>query len=142
MLVRASRIADFYSSRTNAKITITDGDREAKQQAEVMYKAIKQNDTAKYVNKKALNPILEVYQAHANESEDEVVEYLTFIIETEIESGVHISKHLSGLAFDVRNRDMTDQEKKTFEEAVQAAGGRVLPEGNPPHFHVQFSAEN
>lgn len=63
---------------------------------------------------------------------------MTLVIEDQVGRKVFISKHLTRQAFDVRSRDMTAGQKRTFKQVVQDIGVSMIEEGKPPHLHIQL----
>ena len=74
----------------------------------------------------------------ANKNKSELIEEIKSEIDTQINQGIYISKHLKHGAIDVRSRDMSNEEKKQFEEAAKEVADTVILETIPPHFHLQF----
>jgi hypothetical protein len=137
----AGEVADNYFSKTGQDIVVTDGVRTAEDQASAMvYKLENGDDLSIYTNKEAVKEIKEAYNAavEAGKSKDEIVSDVTGVIQSQVDSGVYVSKHLAGNAFDVRSQGMTPAQKQDFRKSVAEAGGTVIEEGIPPHFHVQF----
>ena len=72
------------------------------------------------------------------------VEAMAAAIREQVNKGEYVSKHLSGYAFDVRSRIMSDCEKKSFEAVIKEVLGSadsshlLTNEPGEPHFHVQF----
>jgi hypothetical protein len=62
---------------------------------------------------------------------------MTAVIEAQMANGEHISKHLTSTAVDVRSRN---RDKELFLHVATNTPGvtRLLEEGIPPHFHLQF----
>jgi predicted nucleotide-binding protein len=139
---KADAIADAFFAQTKKNIVITDGVRTAADQAVQVLAKIKANDLSIYLNQKAAQ---EIKRAHdvavaAKKPQAEVLKAMTAVIEDQIKRKVFISKHLTGRAFDVRNRDMTAKQKQTFKQVVQHTGGvSMIEEGKPPHFHLQLA---
>ena len=63
------------------------------------------------------------------------------IIEEEAAGGRALSRHLRAGAIDLRTRDLTADQIKRMQIAVEATGGRHLLEGAPPHLHVDLPAK-
>lgn len=106
-----------------------------------MYKKILAHDPGIYTNHKAASEIkaaFDLAQSHGKK-EAETIQAMTKVIENQINAKVFISRHLTGKAFDVRNTDMNSKQQNSFKQVVQKVGGAtVLPEGKPPHFHIQL----
>lgn len=139
---KVNEIADAFFSRTARKIVITDGTRTPAQQALQVYNKILKNELTIYTNHAAANEIKAAYDRAKSQGKPkaEVLKAMTAVIEGQVARGDLISRHLSGRAFDVRNKDMTPKLQDVFKQVAQTVGGvTVLPEGNPPHFHVQLT---
>lgn len=53
-------------------------------------------------------------------------------------AGRYLSRHLSGMALDLRTRNLTTDQVAAVSAAVKSLGGRALYEGTPPHLHVDL----
>jgi hypothetical protein len=138
---KAGEIADAFFNLTGKDIVLTDGNRTALDQATQVYAKILSHDLTIYTNQKAAQEIKAAYDSavSAGKSKGEVIKAMAAVIEKQIRNKVYISKHLTGKAFDVRSRDMTTNQKKTFKQVVQTIGGlTMIEEGKPPHFHIQL----
>ncbi|HLO28828.1 MAG TPA: D-alanyl-D-alanine carboxypeptidase family protein [Anaerolineales bacterium] len=138
---KVREIADAYYEKTKRNIVITDGTRKAADQADRMFTKLRIGDdvVALYKNKDAAKAVKEVYdKANADKKPDEQIKAaMTAVIEEQIKQGVYISNHLEAGAVDVRKRDMSKDEKKTFIEVAEAKGVHVLEEAKPPHLHLK-----
>ena len=75
----------------------------------------------------------------AKKDREERVAALERVIRAQIDRGVFISAHLREGAVDIRNRDMTQAEKRAFLDGVDEVGGVLaLEESRPPHYHLQI----
>jgi hypothetical protein len=63
---------------------------------------------------------------------------LAGVIETQLSRGIVLSKHLLGLAVDIRSRNLSSREKNLLRKAAEPHASRVIEETRPPHFHVEF----
>jgi|ERR1700686_770324 len=138
---KINEIADAFFNLTKKKIVITDGTRTAAQQAVQVYKKILAHDLTIYTNHKAANEIKAAFDLAQSQgkTETEIIQAMTKVIENQMKGKVFISRHLTGKAFDVRNTDMNAKQQNSFKQVVQMVGGAtVLPEGKPPHFHIQL----
>ncbi|WP_218920057.1 hypothetical protein [Chondromyces crocatus] len=136
------RIAESYHRRTGKELVITSGVRDALSQADAMYDLFKLGaDVAGlYRNKGALREIQRAYEEGraASRSEGSVVAAMGEVIRRQVESGVYISAHLRAGAVDVRNRDMSANEKRALLDSVlEVDGVSALEETKPPHYHLQ-----
>lgn len=139
---KVNEIADAYFNLTKKKIVVTDGTRTAAQQAVQVLNKILENELTIYTNAKAAKEIKVAYDLATSQgkSRADTLKAMTAVIESQIGRGVYISRHLTGRAFDVRNKDMTPKQQTAFKQVAQTVGGvTVLPEGKPPHFHVQLT---
>jgi len=139
---KVNEIADAFFSRAGRKIVITDGTRTAAQQALQVYNKIIKNDLTIYTNHNAANEIKAAFDLAKSQGKPkaEILKAMAAVIEGQVARGDFISKHLTGRAFDVRNHDMTANLQAVFKQVAQTVGGvTVLPEGTPPHFHVQLT---
>ena len=135
-------ISERYYAKTNKAITITSCIRTAKSQAKALYDKLKAGDdiVKLYVDKESIQAIKAVYDAkHKNEKAENVIAEMAQVIEAQIENKKYISKHLGGLAVDIRSRDLDESEKYIFKEVVaENKDLTLLNEGKPPHFHIQL----
>jgi peptidyl-tRNA hydrolase len=139
---KVNEVADAFFNLTNKKIVITDGTRTPQQQALQVYNKILTNDLGIYINHKAANEIKVAFDLAKSQgkAKADILNAMAVVIEKQIASKVFISRHLTGRAFDVRNKDMTPNQQNIFRQVIQTRGGMtVLPEGKPPHFHVQLT---
>ena len=138
-----SQIADEYYARTAAGIYVTSGTRTAAQQAGAMYYKLAHGDLLnEYNNRHAANEISQAYinGVAAHKAEAGIISDMTTVISNQMSNGVYISRHLRGGAVDVRNRDMSREQKAAFLESVRAVNNvTVLNEGIPPHYHLQIN---
>lgn len=107
-----------------------------------VYAKIQAHDLTIYTNHKAALEIKAAYDRAkaAGKPKSEVLAAMAAVIEDQVERRVFISRHLTARALDVRNNDMTSEQKRVFKQVVQAIGGvTLLEEGKPPHFHLQLA---
>jgi hypothetical protein len=139
---KVGEIADGFFTETGKDLVVTDGARDAEDQAKAMFDKLELGDDLQglYSNKDAAAEIEDAYNEaqEAGKSDEETKEAMQAVIEEQIGNDVFISRHLTEKAFDVRSRDMTADEKAAFKKSVEDAGGKVITEGKPAHFHVQF----
>jgi hypothetical protein len=139
---KVGEIADAFFNLTKKKIVITDGTRTPAEQAVQVFNKIVAHELTIYTNHKAANEIKAAFDLARSQgkSKSDTIKAMTAVIESQVERGVFISRHLTGKAFDVRNKDMTAKQQAVFKQVAQTIGGvTVLPEGKPPHFHVQLT---
>lgn len=138
---KIEEIANAFFNIANRDIVITDGVRTAHAQAVQVYAKILSNDLTIYVNQKAAKEIKVAYDVavNAGKPKADVIKAMAQVIQTQIDNKVYLSKHLTGRAFDVRNKGMTPKHKNTFKQVVQTVGGTsMIEEFKPPHFHLQL----
>jgi hypothetical protein len=139
---KVNEIADSFFNLTKKKIVITDGTRTSAEQAVQVFNKILSHDLTIYTNHKAANEIKAAFDLAKSQgkSKADTLKAMTAVIDSQVKGGVFISRHLTGKAFDVRNKDMTAKQQAVFKQVAQTVGGvTVLPEGKPPHFHVQLT---
>ena len=139
---KVNEIADAFFNLTKKKIVITDGNRTVAQQAVQVYKKILAHDLTIYTNHKAASQIKAAFDLAQSQGKTnaETIQAMTLVIESQMKAKVFISRHLTGKAFDVRDTDMNSKQQNSFKQVVQkVSGATVLPEGKPPHFHVQLA---
>jgi hypothetical protein len=139
---KVNEVADAFFNLTNKKIVITDGTRTPQQQALQVYNKILANDLGIYINHKAANEIKAAFDLAKSrgKAKADILNAMAAVIAKQVERKVFISRHLTGRAFDVRNIDMTPNQQNIFKQVIQTLGGMtVLPEGKPPHFHIQLT---
>lgn len=138
-----STIADAYYAATSSEIVVTSGTRTAESQAGAMYDKFQaggEGEVNLYRDTDSAQEIYDVYKAAIDAGSDRAtgVSQMTAKIQSQIDAGTFISKHLKSGAVDVRSRDMTDDQKKAFRTAAEATASSVLLETSPPHWHLQF----
>ena len=137
-------IGKEYFEKTRKMLTITSGNRTAKQQAEAMYPNLKAGTLQKYSNKQALKEIQDHYNMtlknKPNMTEKEIISELTQIIQYQINLDIYISKHLRRGALDIRSKDMSDEDKKIFIDILKKHKVAYYDETNTqrPHYHLNF----
>lgn len=139
---KVNEVADAFFNLTNKKIVITDGTRTPQQQAVQVFNKILAHDLGIYINHKAANEIKAAFDLARSQgkSKTDVLKAMSAVIEKQVANKVFLSRHLTGRAFDVRNKDMTPKQQNIFKQVIQTIGGMtLLPEGKPPHFHVQLT---
>ncbi|HVA80293.1 MAG TPA: hypothetical protein VNF29_05165, partial [Candidatus Binataceae bacterium] len=144
-----TKIAYGYYLLTGRELEVTSGLRTADEQAREMRKKAQYGEVrflGLYIRHNLAEKIWEAYdKAHkAGAGEDGEVEAITAVIREQVNKGEDVSKHLSGSAFDVRNRTMNSCERDSFEAVVKEVLGSadsshlLKNEPGEPHFHVQF----
>ncbi|HTA77449.1 MAG TPA: hypothetical protein VK791_09855 [bacterium] len=141
MLDKVNQIGQKYHAVTKKMIHITSGNRTRPGQAQAMYTKFKNNGSVKlYSDQKNAQEIKDAYdkgiKEHKNEST--VVKAMTDVIDSQVRRSAYISYHLVGRAVDIRKKGMTSSEIEAFRKAVQGSGARLLNEGEPFHWHLQW----
>jgi len=131
---------DFYLS-TGRDLVVTSGSRNPVGQAKAMFEKFSDGASGDdYVNQKALKEIRDAYDegAAAGLSKDEVVENMRSIIQSQVNSGIFVSKHLNNGAADVSVTGLNSKERRQLYKSARASGFKVHPEGHPRHLHVEL----
>ena len=108
------------------------------------YKARRNPSTFRdYKEPRLSGPIEEAFKtSSARAGEEATVAAMAAVIQAQVNKGQYISEHLTGRAFDVRNRTMNGCEREAFELMINLVlGPRHLIKhelGGEPHFHVQL----
>jgi len=137
--IKVGNMADAYNETTDKKLVVTDGSRTAQGQASRMHYKITNGEGVRlYANRAAANEVLDAYSnaVAANLERNEVISSMADVIADQMARGVYISGHLRDGAVDFRSRDMTGGDHHAFRAAAGAS--KVLREGVPPHYHVEF----
>jgi hypothetical protein len=137
-------LADAYYKKRKKDIVITSGTRTVAEQASAMYGKLEEgDDLSVYGNQTAAKAVKDAYNSakNAKKSAADIKSAMSAVIQKQVDEGTYISNHLRAGAFDVRNRDMSDEDKKAFKEAASGVDGLAAPieEGKPPHFHLQLN---
>lgn len=141
---RLASIATRYHAATGKRLVVTGGDRDAHQQAKLMYKKIEGDEDllALYVRTELVRPILAAYEAEKSakrHSERSVIAAMTKVIKAQVEQGEFVSRHLAFGAADVRARGLRDSDVAALKAAVRAEPGvQLVDERNStsPHLHL------
>ena len=136
-----ARIADDFHRRTGRGIVITSGTRSSREQADAMFDKLRlgQRLTSLYLDFDAASEIEAAYRASQRRGRAPCVAAMARAIDAQMRRGRFISRHLHASAADVRSRDMTRRQRRTFEQVVAAIPEvSLLAEGTPPHFHLQL----
>jgi hypothetical protein len=133
-------IAANFTRLTGKRLFITSGVRNARGQAAAMYDKFRAGSNGSdYANQPALREIRQTYLRDVDRrSRSEVIHAMTEVIARQIQRGVFISRHLSGRAFDIRSVDISAPDRAALDRIVHEQGGQLLPEGHPPHIHIQL----
>jgi len=135
------RIAGSFHLATGKPLFVTSGTRTPASQAAAMYVLLsKGSDLSLYKDQAAAQAIRTLFLAgqQAEQDKAQILAAMTAALEEQVNQGTYLSQHLTGRAVDIRNRDMTPQEKATFEQIARGFAALVLEEEIPPHYHLQF----
>jgi hypothetical protein len=139
---KIGEIADKYYDKNKKDLVVTSGTRTAAEQASAMYTKLEGGDTLSvYANKTAVADIKKAYDdaKTAKKSKDEIIAAMKDVIQGQVDKKIYISDHLKEGAVDIRNNDMSADDKKKFVEASKEAGITPLEETIPPHFHLEIN---
>ncbi|RXR25586.1 hypothetical protein [Sphingobium fluviale] len=138
---QVEQVAVEFMRHTGKKMVVTSGTRSAREQAAAMYDKFGAGASGSdYSNRRALREIKAAYVTGRMAGQDRHGTILAMeqVIERQIKNGVYISRHLIARAIDIRVNGLAAGERQALHDAVRKAGGKVHPEGRPPHLHVQF----
>jgi hypothetical protein len=140
---KLERIANAFFQKTGKTLVVTSGTRGPKRQAQAMYDllALGTDIVSLYKNSRAAEQLKKRYDEgrSAGKKEAAIVADMTSLIERQIAQGFFVSAHLRAGAVDVRNRGMSDADKRAFLAAVREVNGvSLLEEAKPPHFHLEI----
>lgn len=139
---RIDRVADLYFFATGKSLVVTDGQRTVAEQASAMLAKLTKDGVEKvrglYANKSLVNEVIVAYQSKTTAAAR--LAAMTATIQSQVDRDEYISRHLTGMAFDVRSNGMTKADQAAFKAAATRAGGVLVNETTTgePHFHVQF----
>jgi hypothetical protein len=135
------RVGEQYRHRTGHEIHVTSGTRSPEAQAEAMYDKLArgQNILRLYRDEDATREIVQAFRSTRRRDRNASVRAMAGVIRAQMRRGVYISRHLVAGAADIRSRNMSRRERRIFEGLVrQEHDIELLPEGAPPHFHLQL----
>jgi hypothetical protein len=140
---KLQQIANGFHRRTGKGLVVTSGTRGPKRQARAMYELLDLGtDLATlYKNSKAAAELEATYEAgrRAGRDESTIVAHMAALIERQMKRGVFVSAHLRAGAVDIRNRNMSETDKRAFLDSVNEVDGiRLLEEAKPPHYHLEI----
>lgn len=136
-----AQLAVAFRAASGRTFHVTSGVRTPLEQAEAMFDKLASGAslTGLYRDYEAARQIEQAYQRARRSGRARCVAAMTRVLTSQIARGLYISRHLYSGAVDVRSRDMTPRERRTFRTvATRQRGVRVLEEGRPPHFHLEF----
>lgn len=136
-----AQLAVAFRAASGRTFHVTSGVRTPLEQAEAMFDKLASGGTLTglYRDYEAARQIEQAYQHARRSGRARCVAAMTRVLMGQIARGLYISRHLYSGAVDVRSRDMSSRERRTFRTvAARQRGVRVLEEGRPPHFHLEF----
>ncbi|MCK1386855.1 hypothetical protein [Bradyrhizobium sp. 21] len=142
MTARMNRIGTAYTARTGRMLFVTSGTRGPAEQARAMFDRFSRNAPGPhYSNQHAFNQIRRAYDAgrNAGHSNQQIVQEMTGVIQTQVDGGAFISRHMQDGGVDIRTRlgAMTTADQQVLRDiVVNQEHGEMLPEDD--HIHLQF----
>lgn len=136
-----AQLAVAFRAASGRTFHVTSGVRTPLEQAEAMFDKLASGGTLTglYRDYEAARQVEQAYQRARRSGRARCVAAMTRVLMGQIARGLYISRHLYSGAVDVRSRDMSSRERRTFRAVVaRQRGVRVLEEGRPPHFHLEF----
>jgi len=136
-----AQLAVAFRAATGRTFHVTSGVRTPFEQAEAMFDKLASGGTLTglYRDYEAAHQVELAYQRARRGGRARCVAAMTRVLLAQIARGLYISRHLYSGAVDVRSRDMSARERRTFRTvATRQRGVRLLEEGRPPHFHLEF----
>ena len=136
-----AQLALAFREAAGRSFHVTSGTRTALEQAQAMFDKLASGGslTGLYRDYDAARQIEQAYQRSRRGGRVRCVAAMARVLGGQIARGLYISRHLHAGAVDIRSRDMNSRERRTFNRvAVRQRGVRVLEEGRPPHFHLEF----
>ena len=138
---RINEIATDFRAATGRTLNVNSGFRTPLSQADAMYeKFARGGDGREYRDQKALSEIKTAYDQgrRSRATRPETVNAMAGAIQAQMDSGVHISRHLVGGALDLQTKNLTAAQLTVLGAALKRQGITPLKEGIPPHWHIQF----
>ena len=125
------------------QVYITDGPRTPHDQADRMYDKLAKGGTdavmSLYSRKDLAQEGCDEWTKHEGEPAHVIIRALAAIIQSQVDRGQYISKHLLGMGFDVRTRDMSGDQLDEFIDCVNNfERTRQVFEGD--HLHVEVTS--
>ncbi len=136
-----TRIATEYRRRSGRTLHVTSGTRTPQAQAEAMFDKLRhgQNLLRLYRDEHAANEIVHAFRVERRRGRPAAVHAMAEVIRGQMQRGCFVSRHLSAGAIDIRSRTMNRSQRRIFANIVGAMPDvELLPEGAPPHFHLQL----
>lgn len=134
-------VARLYFEKTRRPLEITSGYRSPRRQAEAMYvKLAVGGSLALYKRQDLTRPLLDAYRQGRKKrwKKDRIVAAMAEVLQSQVDRGQYLSRHMRGLAFDVRSTGMSSRQRQALLAAVREVGQmRIIHERRPPHYHIE-----
>lgn len=134
-------VARIYFEKTRRPLEITSGYRSPRRQAEAMYvKLAVGGSLALYKRQDLTRPLLDAYRQGRKKrwKKDRIVTAMAEVLQSQVDRGQYLSRHMRGLAFDVRSTGMSSRQRQALLAAVREVGQmRIIHERRPPHYHIE-----
>lgn len=134
-------VARIYFARTGRTLEITSGYRSPRRQADAMYVKLSVGGSlGLYKRQDLTRPLLDAYRQGRKKrwKKDRIVAAMAEVLQGQVERGQYLSRHMRGLAFDVRSTGLTGRQRQALLAAVREVGNmRVIHERRPPHYHIE-----
>jgi len=134
-------VARLYFEKTRRPLEITSGYRSPRRQAEAMYvKLAVGGSLALYKRQDLTRPLLDAYRQGRKKrwKKDRIVAAMADVLQSQVDRGQFLSRHMRGLAFDVRSTGMSARQRQALLAAVREVGQmRIIHERRPPHYHIE-----
>jgi hypothetical protein len=142
--INATAIIYWRQSGQSGELVVTDGTRDARDQASRMYEKLNSGgDLSEYKAKGLANNLKAIYNANKGKaSKDVIIDKMTDEIVRASNEGINISSHVAGTAFDLSDKD-TEGHPVDLPLLRRIAAGLtpsyvVLEEFTPVHhYHLQ-----
>lgn len=139
---KVAAIAARYHKRGRRPLHITSGVRPANRQASAMYAKLRAGGSLGiYMRQELCDPIYDAYRLGRKKrwGKAKTIAAMAEVISAQVARGQLLSRHLSGLAFDVRVVGLSRHEKRALVDAARRVGGlKINEESRPPHFHLEI----
>jgi hypothetical protein len=137
-------VARIYFEKTRRQLEVTSGYRSPSRQAEAMYVKLSVGGSlGLYKRQDLTRPLLDAYRQgrKKRQKRDRIVAAMADVLQSQVERGQYLSRHMRGLAFDVRSSGLTGRQRQALLAAVREVGNmRVIHERRPPHYHIEVIA--
>lgn len=135
-------VAALYFAKAKRPLEITSGYRSPRRQADAMYtKLAVGGSLGLYKNQALTVPLTKAYREGRKKrwKRDRIVDAMAKVLEAQVSQGQYLSRHMRGLAFDIRSTGMTARQRQHLLAAIREVGQmRIILERRPPHFHVEI----